>query len=194
MFRDTLHVNVLIFSYRGYGFSEGDPSESGIKLDTDAVLEYIRNNSELSKTSLILFGQSIGGAVAIYAASTAPANLAALIVENTFSNLPRLASELIPTFYSFFRFALVETWRSDVAISRVPTNVPVLFVCGDNDLLINNSHSKDLLAALVAARCTSDSSSLIVLPGGHNDTSTTPEYFEAIASFVFSHFPALAAL
>lgn len=93
-FRDTVHVNVLIFSYRGYGYSEGTPSEKGIKKDVDSVMKYIEDSPSLSNDKIVLFGQSLGGAVAIYCGSTAPKNLKAIIVENTFFNL--VSSHSIP--------------------------------------------------------------------------------------------------
>lgn len=54
---------------RSYGRSEGSPNEKGIKLDAQTALDYILSNGELEKTPIFLYGQSIGGAVAIHLAS-----------------------------------------------------------------------------------------------------------------------------
>ncbi len=62
-------ANVFIFSYRGYGKSEGEPHEEGMKKDAMAAANYLLNNDKIDSSKLVLYGQSIGGAVAIYLAS-----------------------------------------------------------------------------------------------------------------------------
>lgn len=54
---------------RSYGHSEGSPSEKGIKLDAQTALDFVLSHKELEKTPIFLYGQSIGGAVAIFLAS-----------------------------------------------------------------------------------------------------------------------------
>lgn len=63
----NVKVNILAVSYRGYGYSEGKPSEQGIYRDADAVIKYALSG-KVNSTKIILFGASLGGAVAIYAA------------------------------------------------------------------------------------------------------------------------------
>lgn len=221
-------MNVLIFSYRGYGYSEGLPSENGIKKDVDAVIRHIMDTPQLSDTKIILFGQSLGGAVAIYSASTSPQNLCAVVVENTFFNLvrahitscclfscwkaliesnicrgpllqKRLCCELFPYFSYVVNILLKDKWYSNKLIPRIPEDVPVLFICGSDDKLVNNSHSKDLFKILMEARnlskegCESNVE-LAELFGGHNDTCTTIEYIKTIRSFIFKHVPDLEKL
>ena len=60
-------VNVIAASYRGYGFSEGKPSEMGLYLDADAIVQYALKCG-LNSRRIYLFGASLGGAIAIYAA------------------------------------------------------------------------------------------------------------------------------
>ncbi|RMF62160.1 MAG: alpha/beta hydrolase, partial [Calditrichaeota bacterium] len=57
-----LPVNVFIFDYRGYGRSEGSPSENGIYLDAEAAYDYLRSRG-LRSERIIIFGRSLGGAV-----------------------------------------------------------------------------------------------------------------------------------
>lgn len=59
-----LHCNVLILAYRGYGNSEGTPSEEGLKLDAEATLEFAQNHSQIDNDRIFVFGRSLGGAVA----------------------------------------------------------------------------------------------------------------------------------
>jgi hypothetical protein len=67
-----LGVNVLAVSYRGYGDSEGSPSEAGIQKDAAAILEYAFTKAQIDNSQIILFGRSLGGAVAIYGLSSFP--------------------------------------------------------------------------------------------------------------------------
>ena len=59
-----LNTNVLIVAYRGYGNSEGTPSEKGQELDAIATLEYAMNNEDIDNQRLYVYGISLGGAVA----------------------------------------------------------------------------------------------------------------------------------
>ena len=59
-----LNTNVLILAYRGYGNSEGTPSEEGLKLDAEATLEYALNKEDINNDRIFVFGRSLGGAVA----------------------------------------------------------------------------------------------------------------------------------
>lgn len=60
-----LGFNVLALSYRGYGKSEGKPSEKGLNLDSQTALDFILSDPRTEKLDIFLYGQSIGGAVAI---------------------------------------------------------------------------------------------------------------------------------
>lgn len=59
-----LNTNVLILAYRGYGHSEGTPSEDGLRLDAEATLDYALNDDEIDSSRVFVYGQSLGGAVA----------------------------------------------------------------------------------------------------------------------------------
>lgn len=59
----NLKTNVLILAYRGYGDSEGKPSEEGLKLDAEATLEYALNDEEIDNDRIFVFGRSLGASV-----------------------------------------------------------------------------------------------------------------------------------
>ena len=65
IFYRHMHCNVFIISYRGYGKSTGKANQAGLRIDSRAGFEFLRNHSDLGNTSLLLYGQSLGGAVAI---------------------------------------------------------------------------------------------------------------------------------
>lgn len=92
---NELRCNVLMLQYRGYGLSSGNPNEKGLMIDAQTGLEYIRQRHELRGTKIVIYGQSIGGAVAIglAARNQKQGDIAAIILENTFTSIRKL----IPT-------------------------------------------------------------------------------------------------
>lgn len=82
-----LGCNILMVSYRGYGLSEGEANEVGMKLDAQAALDYVLEKDSLKGQKIFIFGQSIGGAVAIHLTATNQGKVDGLIIENTFLSL-----------------------------------------------------------------------------------------------------------
>ena len=60
-----LEVNVLIVGYRGYGHSEGTPSEAGLEIDAEAIFQFALDHKEINNQKIFVLGKSLGGAVAI---------------------------------------------------------------------------------------------------------------------------------
>ncbi|KIS66637.1 uncharacterized protein UMAG_10582 [Mycosarcoma maydis] len=174
--------NVIMLSYRGYGFSTGSPNERGIKIDTQTTLDYIRSHPALSSTVLVAYGQSIGGAVAIDLAARNPASVHALILENTFLSIPELIPHVLPPVRPF-AFLCREFWNSGVAISNISHKVPTLFLSGRQDELVPPSHMDALFA-----KCSSNIKiKKEFADGTHNDTCIKPQYFETIGEFLLQH-------
>lgn len=97
---EDLACNVLMLEYRGYGSSTGSPDERGLLIDAQAGLDYIRARKDLKQTKIVVYGQSIGGALAIQlvAGNQGDGRVAGLIVENTFTSMRKLIPRL-----GFFR-------------------------------------------------------------------------------------------
>ncbi|KAJ1498678.1 hypothetical protein HMI56_004846, partial [Coelomomyces lativittatus] len=84
----SLHCNVFMLSYRGYGKSEGTPDEAGLQLDAQAALVYLTSHPILKSVPIYVMGQSIGGAVALHLVANQPSQqVHGLILENTFLSL-----------------------------------------------------------------------------------------------------------
>jgi fermentation-respiration switch protein FrsA (DUF1100 family) len=92
--RDALDASVFLFDYRGYGKSEGRPSEAGCIADGRAAQRWLAHRLGIRPSEVILMGRSLGGAVAIALASEEGAQ--ALIVETAFSTMPDVAAALYP--------------------------------------------------------------------------------------------------
>ncbi|UCC16592.1 MAG: alpha/beta fold hydrolase, partial [Dehalococcoidales bacterium] len=85
-----LGLDVLIFDYRGYGESEGKPSELNTYGDAEAAWKYLVEERHIDPGKIIVFGRSLGGGVASYIASGFSPGM--LILESTFSSLPEVAA------------------------------------------------------------------------------------------------------
>lgn len=87
-------LRVMAFDYRGYGKSQGKPSEAGIYLDSRAALDWLNRRTGTSPGDVILHGRSIGGGIALELA--ADKGCKALVLENTFTSLPDTAAYHFP--------------------------------------------------------------------------------------------------
>ncbi|XP_005997062.1 protein ABHD13 [Latimeria chalumnae] len=176
----NLKVNVLLVDYRGYGKSEGEASEYGLYLDSEAVLDYVMTRPDIDKTKIILFGRSLGGAVAIHLASENPHRISAIMVENTFLSIPHMAS----TLFSFFPMTYLPFWcyKNKFLSYRKITQVriPSLFISGLSDQLIPPVMMKQLYEL-----SPSRTKRLAIFPDGtHNDTWQCQGYFSALEQFI----------
>lgn len=84
--------NVLMLEYRGYGMSTGTPNEAGLMTDAQTGLDWIRNDKETKGNRIVVYGQSLGGAVAIQlvARNQEADDVVGLILENTFTSMRNL--------------------------------------------------------------------------------------------------------
>jgi len=122
-------VRIFIIDYRGYGRSEGKPSEQGLYLDARAAWDYLIGNRGIPAAHIIIFGKSLGGAPAIDLASEVEP--AGLIVQSSFTSAADMASAVLP----FFPHALLHTKMESVSkIDRV--RCPKLFIHSTADEVV----------------------------------------------------------
>ncbi|KAK4703765.1 abhydrolase domain-containing protein 13, partial [Phenoliferia sp. Uapishka_3] len=188
VFYRKMRCNVLALSYRGYGKSEGSPSEKGLRLDAQTALDYVLSHPKLEKTQIYCYGQSIGGAVAIDLTSRNTQRVHGLIVENTFLSLPKLVPNVLP-FVAPFLFLLHQIWPSEDSIILLPPSFPVLFLSGKQDELVPPEHMKQLFKLCASGKKEWKE----FAQGTHNDTCIQPFYFAHILSFITLHSPAAYA-
>jgi len=146
-----LEVNVLIVGYRGYGHSEGVPSEEGLALDAEAIYEWAVTCPQISKHKLFFVGKSLGGAVAIQLAEKVQGSgqVAGLILENTFTSISDMVDHIFPFLARFKQVILRINWPS---IARIPNvRLPMLFVLGTNDEIVPPHHIYRLHEAATSA-------------------------------------------
>jgi fermentation-respiration switch protein FrsA (DUF1100 family) len=177
-----VHCNVLMVSYRGYGKSTGIPDEEGMKLDAQAALDWTLGNiSDANKERLVVYGQSMGGAVAIHLAAQNPKTVKYLMVENTFLSLPQVATQVSVWFGLFLPF-IHQIWDSASEIRKVTCKV--LFLSGAKDRFILPYQMEQLKELATNAEKVSFVS---ISNRGHNSTYLDESYPAAIETFLYSN-------
>ncbi len=132
------HLAVMTMDYRGYGKSEGTPSEQGILLDARAARAWLAQRTGVSEASIVLFGQSLGGAVAIDLAAENGAR--GLVIASTFTSLPEAAADVLPWMLPEWNM----TFRLP-SIDKLPDyHGPILISHGDADTTIAFEHGERL--------------------------------------------------
>jgi fermentation-respiration switch protein FrsA (DUF1100 family) len=180
-FVTELEFNVFILSYRGYGNSSGSPTEGGLELDIRAAVKYVFEEAPIDRSQVFLFGRSLGGAAAIYAASSIQEYpYRGVIVENTFTSIDDLVDHLMPRPVSWVKAVILHNhWPS---LARIPLiTAPVLFISGLKDELVPPSQMDRLYEAATGARFKELHR---VAEGDHNSTwRMTPHYLQWIRDF-----------
>ena len=169
-----LGLSLLAFDYRGYGESGGAPSEQGLYRDADAAYRYLRENRGVAADRIVLFGHSLGSAVAIDLASRVPA--AGLIVEGAFTSAVDRGQELYP--YIPVRQIARSRFGSFDKVGGIAA--PKLFLHASRDEVIPLAHGRRLFEA---AR---EPKTFVELQGGHGDAFDldSARYFGSIGQFL----------
>jgi pimeloyl-ACP methyl ester carboxylesterase len=171
--------NIFLLEYRGYGKSQGTPSEFGLYLDAEAALDFLLLRRDIDRRKIILFGRSLGGAVAIYLAASHSHmdKVMALVVENTFTAIPSMAQLMFPLASHFPLLCFKNKFLSNREICRVRT--PSLFLSGLSDQLIPSRMMMELYQA-----CSSPVKHIETFQGGtHNGTWTCYGYYDHVNTF-----------
>lgn len=146
--------NVLLFDYRGYGRSEGEPSLAGIHLDMASALESLFKRQDIDTHSIVVLGQSMGGATAITGLAESPYRdqVRGLVVEGTFTSYRRLTRELLDRswltwlFQWPLSFTIDDSYRPIDSIRKLDS-IPVLIIHSRDDEVIPFHHGEELYAA-----------------------------------------------
>nr|CAG4644142.1 EOG090X09ZU [Lepidurus arcticus] len=177
-----LGCNVFMPEYRGYGKSGGHPSENGLYKDAQAALEYLHNRPDIQRDKIMVFGRSLGGAVAIDLAiqPVSEGKIACLLVENTFTSIPDMAKLIIR--FSFIKYIPFWFYKNKFESLRKVVNLslPCLFISGLMDELVPASMMLDLYR-----QCGSSHKRLMQVPrGNHNGTWACPGYYRHLVEAV----------
>jgi abhydrolase domain-containing protein 13 len=136
MIINFIGCNVFMLEYRGYGLSTGEPDESGLVVDAVTALKYLRERAETRDHKLVIYGQSLGGAVSINLVSKNQdaGDIVGLILENTFLSMRKLIPSVIPP-AKYLAYLCHQVWPSESLISSIK-KVPILFLSGLQDEIV----------------------------------------------------------
>jgi fermentation-respiration switch protein FrsA (DUF1100 family) len=169
-----LPAQVLMVGYRGYGRSEGRPSEAGLYADARAAWRFLVDDHGVAANRIVIFGKSLGGAVAIdLAVGVSPASL---IVESSFTSVPAMAGR----HYPFVPRFLIRTQMNSLA--KIPLiTAPKLFIHSRADRVVPYALGRELYEAAPEPKTFYE-----VVGAGHNETTLVggSAYFEALSEFV----------
>ena len=175
----ALGLNVFIFDYRGYGKSSGRPGEKGIALDALAARQWLAEVKHTDPSRLIVFGRSLGAAVAAeLACASRPA---AVILESAFTSYPDIGAEIYP----WLPVRVIAKYRY-ATIEKVPSlGVPVLIVHSPADELVPFRHGRALFDACAQPKY------FLEISGGHNEgfLLSGDQYVLGLERFISSAVP-----
>lgn len=148
-----LQCNVFMLSYRGYGASEGYPSQNGIIMDAQAALDHLTQRIDIDTSRVVVFGRSLGGAVGAVLAKNNPHKVSALILENTFTSILDMAGVMLPflkwliggsksKYPRLLNGVVRSPWSTIDIIAQIKQ--PILFLSGKLDELVPPSHMQVL--------------------------------------------------
>jgi hypothetical protein len=175
LLHNELGVSIFLFDYRGYGRSEGKPSEKGTYLDAEAALAYLHSREDVREDRIVYFGRSLGAAVAVDLVVRHPP--AALILESPFPSVPYMARRLYP----FLPVWPLLRTRYD-SLSRIgQIDVPLLVLHGDKDDIVPMEAGQKLFDAAGG-----DKTFYTIRGAGHNDTYLVggKAYFDELRRFI----------
>lgn len=166
---------ILGVNYRGYGGSEGSPSEKGIYIDGLSAYDFLCREQGVTSQRVVVYGQSIGGTVAARIAHRR--DVAGLVIESSFTSAAGMARQVIPYLPLWF----LMTYRFDNIGTMPKINCPKLIVHGRRDETVPFAHGEALYAAAKEPR------RFYAIEGAmHNDILETggAEYLNYLSEFI----------
>lgn len=152
-----LGYSTLIFDYRGYGSSGGTPTEQGTYLDAEAAWHHLAERRHIPSCRIVLFGESMGGAVAAHLA--VHQKPAALVIASGFTSVPDLAHHIYP----YLPVRWLARIHYDTREYLRTVTAPVLIAHSPEDEIVPFEHGLALFAAANPPK------QFLELAGGHND-------------------------
>lgn len=175
-----LRLSALLIDYRGYGASTGRPTEAGTYADAEAAWRHLIEDRRIPPGRIVIFGESLGGAVAAHLA--ARVNPAALVLHSAFTSAPDLAADLYP----FLPVRLLTRFAYDTLGAVRVSHCPLLVAHSPQDEIVPAAHGRRLYEAATGQKQWTE------LAGSHNDgfLFMRPEWVQQFDAFLQRHLPA----
>lgn len=151
-----LGLSVLIFDYRGYGQSNGHPTEQGTYRDAEAAWAYLTETQGYRPADIVIFGESLGGAIAAHLAQAVQPG--ALVLASTFTSVTALAAH----HYRFLPVRWLSRFRYEAAADVSRVRAPLLVIHSRDDEIVPFAHGEALYRRAAGPK------RLVAIRGDHN--------------------------
>ena len=174
---NELNLNVFIFDYRGYGQSQGSPSEQGTYQDALAAWDCLQLKKSVADSNIVIMGRSLGGSIAAWLA--ARKNPAASVIESTFTSAADLGADLYP--WLPVRWMISYDYKTIEHIKKIDS--PIFMAHSKDDEIVPYSHGRRLFEAA------SEPKTFIQLRGSHGSGfwETGAKYRNGLRDFLENH-------
>lgn len=153
---NRLGLTMFVFDYRGYGHSEGIPTEQGTYADADAAWDHLVTDRKVHPRDIVIWGRSLGASIAARTAAHHPAGV--LIIESAFVSIRELARDRFPWVPSW----VLDGYVYDTQQELLKVDVPVLVIHSPDDEIIPFRHGKVLYDSIRGPK------SFVEIRGSHN--------------------------
>lgn len=176
---NSLGLNVLIYDYRGYGQSTGAISEQGFYKDVMSMYQFLTGQKGIKPENIVLFGRSLGAAIASQLATRVKAG--GVILESPFTSVPDMGARLYP----FLPVRLLSRFKLSNVAHVKNIKLPVLLVHSRDDEIIPYKQGEEVYEAAHEPK------TLLPIRGDHNGgfLYSGQFYIEGIEAFLIRHFP-----
>ncbi len=175
----SLGLGVLIFDYRGYGKSGGFPDEEGTYIDAETAWDYLVNILHVKPEKIVLFGRSLGSAVAAEIALRKQAGT--LIMESGFTSVPDLGKKFFP----YLPVGLISRYHYESIRKVGKIKIPKLFIHSPGDEIVPHEQGVELFERA------SEPKEFLSISGGHNEgfLLSGKEYVDGLKTFLSRYLP-----
>ena len=175
---NQLALSVFIIDYRGYGLSESSPSEQGTYLDAEAAWNYLTQEQQIRASDIIIYGESLGGAVAAWLATRVDAG--ALIIESVFTSIRDMGKH----YYPYMPVTLIARIKYPVLEYIREVLCPVLIIHSPADDIVPFHMGKSVYEAANQPK------DFLELTGDHNGgfLHSGNLYIDGLDRFILTHF------
>lgn len=170
-----LGYSLFLIDYRGYGQSSGPfPNEKSVYQDAQTAWNYLTQKRNINPEDIIIYGHSIGGAVAVDLAAKHPEG-GALILQSAFTSMKDVTKRL--GIYYLLPIELLLTQRFESLAKMPSVQMPVLIISGTSDIQISVSMAKQLHQAAPEIK------ELIIIEGGGHDNHLSLQHKQKVKQF-----------
>ena len=167
--------SLAAFNYRGYGLSEGRPSEAALTSDALAIFDWLAKRDDIDPNRIVVFGRSLGSGVAVPLAASRPVR--AVVLVSPFDSLRSIARKQYP----IVPVSALLKHPFDSMAHAPAIEAPLLVLAGEQDGLIPPTYSRRLHDEWSGPKRWT-----LIAGADHNDIHTRPEYWTTIREFLAS--------